>query len=240
MCGCLLLSWARFQPELRRLHDAVALVFLGAMASMLLSATIGSTTLIGLGALRAGQFWPTWSVWWSGDAMGVLTVTPLLLAIRHTPWPPRARPLRWLEAAGLLTAAAVTSVLAAWVPAEYHLSFLVFPVLVWAATRFHLAGTAPCVLLTAGTAILAAAHDAGLGLVAKMVDLQAFNGSVALTGLLLAALTSQRDRARREVEQACTELADTLAALRPGTPLLDRLVPRLPRPPRPDTEENGE
>ena len=242
VCACVLLSRIRFRADLGRLRDAVALVFLGALGSMLISATVGTATLTTLGTLPLDQFWSTWSVWWSGDAMGVLTVTPLLLAARHTRWPPHAGPRRWLQAAGVVTGVGVAAA-AAWAPSQYHLSFLVFPVLVWAATRFHLAGAAPCVVLMAVTVILAAAHHAGpftgLDMVPTTVDLQAFNASVALTGLLLAALTSQRDRARHEVEQACAQLADTLAALQLVAPLLTRLVPRNTRRAAPDTHQNN-
>jgi hypothetical protein len=50
-------------------------------------------------------------------------------------------------------------------------------------------------------------------LFSNMVILQAFNGCVALTALLLAALMHQRDRARREVEQACARLSELVTHL---------------------------
>jgi hypothetical protein len=51
-------------------------------------------------------------------------------------------------------------------------------------------------------------HNSALGII-----LQAFNGCVALTGLLLAALMHQRDRARRDVEQACARLSELVTHL---------------------------
>ena len=44
-----------------------------------------------------------------------------------------------------------------------------------------------------------------------MIVLQAFNGSVALTGLILSAVTSERNQARQAVERACVQLAETVA-----------------------------
>lgn len=50
-----LLRRAGFRVELDRLRDAVALVFLGALTGMLVSATIGSGALVLSGALPAGS-----------------------------------------------------------------------------------------------------------------------------------------------------------------------------------------
>lgn len=92
ICACLLLRRAGFRPALDRLHDALALVFLGALGGMVISSTIGTGVLVAAGALPAGDFWATWSVWWTGDAMGVLFIAPLLLAAR-TARLPRGSPV---------------------------------------------------------------------------------------------------------------------------------------------------
>lgn len=97
----LLLRRAGFHNELDRLRDALALVFLGALGGMLISATVGSSGLVLSGALPAGDFWPTWSVWWTGDAMGVLVVAPFLLVLREARWPRGVALRRWAEAVAL-------------------------------------------------------------------------------------------------------------------------------------------
>src|SRR5438445_8568294 len=90
-----LLEAVGFERELDRLRDAIGLVFLGAILSMAVSATIGTATLVLSGALPAPDFWPTWSVWWAGDAMGILIVAPFLLSLLrvrvHTAFPWRRR-----------------------------------------------------------------------------------------------------------------------------------------------------
>ena len=75
-----------FRPELDRLRDAVALVA-AALGSMLVSATGGALTLMASGGLVHTGFWPTWSVWWAGDAMGVLIVAPMLFSLRLLHFP---------------------------------------------------------------------------------------------------------------------------------------------------------
>jgi integral membrane sensor domain MASE1 len=220
VCAWLLLRWARFRVDLAHMRDALALVFLGAFAGMAVSATNGAAVLAVFGALPADQIWPTWSVWWAGDAMGVLIVAPFVLAVRAA-WPLRAvQPRRLAEAAALAVIALGLAVLATNAPAQQRLLFLVFPAVVWAAVRFRLVGATSCALAISTLAALAAAQRtgpfAGLDMPSAMIILHAFNASVALTGLLLAVVTVERDQARLEIERACVDLADTLAKVRPG------------------------
>ncbi|MET9229417.1 MASE1 domain-containing protein [Lentzea sp. NPDC003310] len=203
-----LLTRFGFRPTLDRLKDALLLVFAGALGAMMVSA------LVGAAALRIGGVIP-WrdvpavvSVWWTGDAMGVLIFTPLLLTLpRRWAFTPR----RLVEAGVLLTA---TTVLASLVTtAESRLLFLVFPMLIWAALRFQHAIAAPCAVIVSVAAVMSAAggHFAAGDLLTTMIVLQAFNGSVALTGLILSAITSERNEARRAIERACEQLAETVA-----------------------------
>ncbi|MCK7627143.1 MASE1 domain-containing protein [Streptomyces sp. RS10V-4] len=218
VCACVMLRRAGFRPELDRLRDGVALVALGAFAAMVISATLGSGTQVLTGALPAADFWRTWASWWAGDAMGVLVVTPLLLALR-TAQPPRAIPLyRWAEAAALLAATVGMSLLVT--RTTLAVLFLVFPLIVWAALRFQLIGAAPCVLVISVFAISAATGRygpfTGHSLLEAMVNLQALNASAALTALLLSAIVTEQNAIRHRVEQACQELAEVVDRLAPG------------------------
>ncbi|MFB7253503.1 MASE1 domain-containing protein [Streptomyces nojiriensis] len=218
VCACLMLRRAAFRNELDRLRDVLALVFLGALAGMSISSTIGTGVLVLSGALDAGDFWPTWSVWWTGDAMGVLVVTPFLLVLRKAHWPSGAGPGRWFEAVALALGTLFVTLLATHTR-EWSLLFLVSPFLMWAAFRFRLAGAAPCALAVVTLAVLAAAAErgpfAGDDVFATMVTLQAFNGTTALTALLLAAVITERDRTYEEIKQLCGRLADVVARMEP-------------------------
>ncbi|MFI2303205.1 MASE1 domain-containing protein [Actinacidiphila glaucinigra] len=217
VCACLLLRRVGFRVELGRLQDALGLVFLGALGGMLISATIGSALLVASGAEPAGAFWPTWSVWWTGDAMGVLVIAPMLLVLRTARLPRGVPAYRWAEAAALVAGTALVTVVAT--RSTPGLLFLVSPLLIWAAFRFQLAGAAPCALITSLIAIGAAAAGsgpfAGLDLFAKMATLQAFNGTAALTALLLSATVTEREHTRREIEQVCRRLGEALSRLAP-------------------------
>lgn len=79
---------------LDRLRDALALIFLGAFTGLLVSTTTGSGTLFLDGAPGPRDSWPTWSVWWTGDATGVPVGAPVLLVLRSARPPKDARPSR--------------------------------------------------------------------------------------------------------------------------------------------------
>ncbi|WP_449342149.1 MASE1 domain-containing protein, partial [Streptomyces aurantiogriseus] len=217
VCACLLLRRVGFRTALDRLRDALALVFLGALIGMVISATVGTGVLVASGALTAQDFWPTWSVWWTGDAMGVLVVAPFLLALRTARWPRGVSVLRWAEAAALLGGTAAVSLVAT--HSRVNLLFLVGPFLIWAAFRFQLLGAAPCVLIASVIAVDAGATGSGPfsghDLLAQMVILQAFNGTVSLTALVLSAVVTERNRTLREIEGACERLTEVLARLAP-------------------------
>ncbi|MFC6135975.1 MASE1 domain-containing protein [Streptomyces spororaveus] len=218
VCACLMLRRAGFRNELDRLRDVLALVFLGALAGMSISATIGSGVLVLSGALDAGDFWPTWSVWWAGDAMGILVVTPFLLVLRNARWPSRAGPGRWPEAVALALGTVSVTLLATRTR-DTNLLFLVSPFLIWAAFRFRLAGAAPCALAVSTLAVLAADGDqgpfVGKDVFANMVTLQAFNGTTALTALLIAAVITERDRTYEEIKRVCARLSVVVSRMEP-------------------------
>ncbi|MFS0696806.1 MASE1 domain-containing protein [Streptomyces nitrosporeus] len=215
VCACLALRAVGFRQELDRLRDGVALVFLGAMGGMLISSAVGAVTLLLTGDLDRSHFWPVWSAWWAGDAMGVLTVTPLLLVLRRARWPRLGD--RWLEASALAVVATGITLLAT--RGTLSMLYLVFPVLVCAALRFQLAGSAPCALLMSVMAIVAGADGvgpfAGHSVLEVMLNLSVLNGCIALTGLLLAAIITEQHNIRRETELACEELAALVEELAP-------------------------
>jgi integral membrane sensor domain MASE1 len=76
-----LLKRAGFRIALDRLRDAAAIIVLGALLAMTISATFGTSVLVLWGGVPLESFWSTWAVWWTGDAMGVLLVAPFILSL---------------------------------------------------------------------------------------------------------------------------------------------------------------
>ncbi|MCX4767205.1 MASE1 domain-containing protein [Streptomyces sp. NBC_01275] len=225
VCAYLLLRRVGFRNDLARLRDGLALVFLAALTAMLLSATIGVGLLVLTDKLAAHSFWPVWLAWWVGDAMGVLIVTPVLLLLyaAYVARPP-LRLTRWKEATALALIACFLVPLATQSPVS--MLFLVYPLLIWGALRFELAGSMLCALFMSVMATIAATDQVGpferLTRVEVMIKLQAFNGTMALTALLLSAVITEQRNTRRSVERACQELVEVLEHLTAGDQPLGR------------------
>jgi integral membrane sensor domain MASE1/anti-sigma regulatory factor (Ser/Thr protein kinase)/PAS domain-containing protein len=203
-----LLSKVGFHRQIDRLRDATAIVFVGALLSMSISALVGTGTLVASGALPVHELPGSWAVWWAGDAMGVLVVTPFVLSLvlpRHRP-----RRARWgpVEAAVLFALIALVSLTA--IGTDLQFMFLVIPLLGWAAWRFQQRGAAPAALLVVLIASWAAAKGVGPfqagTLLEKMLMLQAFNATVAFCSFFFAALVTERMQAHQALERAAVEL----------------------------------
>ncbi len=215
--GAWLLHRLGFRTTLDRLRDALALIVGGALASTMVSATIGMTSSC-LGKDSWSSFWPLWRVWYIGDGMGDLVVAPLLLVWSRVPRLGLGR-RRPPETAALLGSAALVTLL---VFAgrlgiglrDYPLHYTVFPLVIWAALRFGQIGTTAVTFIVSGVAIWSTAN--GLGPFAhgtvheSLVMLQLYMAVVAATGLLLGAAIAERDaaEARRAADYAALQVSE--------------------------------
>lgn len=207
--ACELLTLARFDARFRRLRDAAEMIG-AALAGMSVSATFGTSVLLLAGAVPVSSFWPTWSVWWTGDAMGVLLVTPFLFSLMPSQDAPRLTWRRAIELIALLIATGIATFIL--FETRLRLEYLVFPLIMLSAWRFQLRGAAPAALMASGVAIWSALQSigpfSGESLLQKMVTLQAFNICVAVTSYVLAAYVA----ARRRQQEMSLELAAATAA----------------------------
>ena len=200
--AALLVHVARFHPSLDRTRDVLALAG-AAVLSTLVSATIGVAALRAGAAISGDALLSTWRTWWLGDLGGDLLVAPLLLVLGSGASFGRGR-RRVAETAALLVALAAVSWFVFSEPADR--SFLVFPVLAWAALRFRQPGVTAGSLLVA--AIAAGCTARGMGPFAAanadegLLLSQTFVGVSALVSLLLAAITAERERAEAALRDA--------------------------------------
>ena len=194
-----------FQPALERVRDVIALTLLGAAVAPIASATIGAAGLVVTGVVPLRDALGAWFTWWGGDAMGILLVTPLILA-----WsvrPSRRVPVaRLVEASALIAVTALGSILVfgGILPGRVTapLAYVAFPLLMWAALSFQQRGAATGSVVLAALAVWWTSRSAGpfaretLGL--SLAHLNAFAGVATLTSLILAAIVRERTRADRE------------------------------------------
>jgi PAS domain S-box-containing protein len=190
----------RFRPALDRLQDVLGLVVLAAVLSTLVSATIGVTSGWLGGIILPGHYGRAWWTWWLGDAMGALVVAPLVFVWstrphRHLPPGQKVEAGVLLCAVGAISLAVFSGLLAT---PHAEVSYLVFPVLIWAALRFGQPGVVTTLSIVSLMAIWGTAQ--GLGpfaretLHAGLLWLQAFMSTVTVTSLVLAAVTAERRR----------------------------------------------
>jgi integral membrane sensor domain MASE1 len=218
VAGAELLRRLRFDRRLIRVRDVLALA-VAATASPLVAATIGVGCLIGGNVQPAAAFAALWKLWWIGDALGALIVTPVLIM-----WTRDALPRRRgapFEAAALLAALVAGSALAfSEAPAAQLSEYVIFPFLIWGALRFGPAGSALVVL--AAYAFETYATYRGFGPFPAMepgdalVLLQVFMAVAAVTGLVLAAITVQNRQAQESAQRSEQWLLLALRAARAG------------------------
>src|SRR5215469_1331213 len=152
LVGVLLVERIGVSTSLSRRRDVVALIA-AAACFPLVSASAGVATITLGGIIPSSQVFGAWLWWCVGDSVGILLIAPVLLT-----WPLRM-PLRgrFLETFALSTILVTTSAIIFLAGVGGHqdaLTFVVFPPLVWAASRFGPRGAALAALGTATIAIV--------------------------------------------------------------------------------------
>ncbi len=178
------------------------------------------------------NLWTYWQLWWLGDSLGLLMLTPPLLAwVDAMPWVTRHR-MR-LEFAALLVLAVIASLLVFSCAADDGrpspaLPVLLFPLAIWVAARFGARSVAGVCLIIGVIAIECTRR--GLGPFADanaahaVLQVQAFLFSFSLSALLIAAVVNelrQRNADLRLRNRAIESIGE-------GVVIADALQPDLP------------
>ena len=207
----LLQQFGGVDPSLRRLRGVIGL-FIATLLTPPVSATIGVSSLVLGGIIHPSGVVATWRAWWLGDTLGDLVVAPVLLVWLNALRIPGGRLKRRWERSetAVLYLSAVAVMLAIFGPwiGERGLrqSFLLFPLLIWAALRFGQRGATAMTVLVSATAIGGTALGYGpfvqSTLAESLFPLQSFMAVLAVTVLILAATISERDLAIADRELA--------------------------------------
>jgi len=200
--GASLAARLAFHPGMERRRDVFALFAVVAPLAPVPAATLGVASLALAGVVPWSGFGLVWFSWWLGDALGIVVVGSLALT-----WCDRARRSWRLERSGEVVLLVASLVLLSagvfWAaPAGYPVHYLVFPAVIWSALRFGQHATASVAF---GSALVAtAATILGRGPFAAetghigLLHAEVFMGVIAVTGLVLGAVTAERNRAERQ------------------------------------------
>lgn len=94
-CGAALQTWLAYTLILRftqfphwvRSTDPMAFALLGGPVTCLVSSGVGVATLFAFEVVSGEDLFDNWINWWVGDAIGVMCVAPLILAVKgHSRW----------------------------------------------------------------------------------------------------------------------------------------------------------
>lgn len=233
--GYYLLQRFQFHTDLQRVRDVVLLIVLGAGLSTMISASIGTITLLSWDVIAQNQTGVTWLTWWMGDAMGDLFFAPLILVwIRNqevTTWNKK----RYIEAALLVGVTLVTTEVIfgdhIYMLDHRHfpLAFLTFPLLSWAALRFGLRGAATTTMLISAVTLYHVINNEGLfaadSIANRLFLLWLYSNVLAVTSLVLAASVNERMRAEAHIRHLAHH--DVLTKLPNRTALQNRIKSQL-------------
>lgn len=226
--------WLRRMLQTRTLFSPGAVLRLaGAMAVLATwnaSSAVGGYLLTGMEGYSLGTAGSTALLWWVADWAGMLIVTPPLLlgalAVFERPslgaWAENAALRRSLTPRSAIVLLGEVSAIALSLYAAFflltgtpHLLYLCFLPLLWMALRHGLPrSTLGVLLITLGAAsALRALDDPG-----SMLQLQLFVITLALTGLFLGALVSERKRAFQTLQRGLRALDLDEDGPSPGAP----------------------
>ena len=160
-------------------------------------------------------------------ALGIITITPIVLALRSPHCVRFAKQPRLLLSASVTVLFLVTTVLA-FEQSRYHLLFLVYPPLVFMVCLFGLPGGAAALFCTTVIAIGFTLHGTNQAILGvsepegtDILMVQFFVSVAAMLVLPLSAILAERDRAALELARSREQLAE-LARTDPLTGLANR------------------
>jgi diguanylate cyclase (GGDEF)-like protein len=194
-------------------EDVIKFVAIAALSAAI-AATVAAAPLALVHSLGLRELLWNWWTWWQGDTVGIIIVTPLILA-----WTVRANPAwtPWRIGEGAILVCLLSGVMyaifgpgmAPYIP-SLPLTFAILPFVTWAAFRFRQREVATVNALVCAMAVWFTLEGSGPfaqgSLNESLLLLLAFMCTVVTTGLILSAVIEDRRRAVEAAHRILNEL----------------------------------
>ncbi len=197
-----------FEHSLQRLEDVLLLIIGGSVIATVVSATIGTSSLLLGGVITAAKIGPTWFSWWIGDMLGCLVVTSLILTWVKNPLRPIVDKekinelLAWVLLMTLITFLVFNNLFLSKTP-NGSVVQLLFPLFVWSSLRFSLRVNITAIFVLTAFAIWATFQRIGPFQSTRLSDslllLQLFMGVLTTTTLVFVAVVAEQRRFKKEL-----------------------------------------
>ena len=199
------------RPQLDRLRDVVVVVAIGALLSSVVSSGVGAAVMYTAGLTEWRGLGSLWWVCWVAEIVGALVTAPVLLTWSRPgerAWTRgRAFELVFIAAAVVLTGWVVyADVLPPGVAMAKPLSYVVFPIMIWAATRCISREVALLLFVHAAIAVAYTVSNqgpfAGGSLRENLLSLHAHLAMLSISVLMLQAAMGERRNAERALRES--------------------------------------
>ena len=204
---------------LNRLRNVLGLLAAAAAASA--ASGIGGMLAFKLFHSPTVPMWSTWQHWFASDAIGIITVAPLVIGVTEALRNPPPRN-EFIEGVGALVALAVMTVIIVSLPPEQRESVipvaLLFPILLWITARCQPVFAAAAAFIVSLTIVwtitfgISRFGDPALPIGDRILGTQGAILVFALCAYVLAALFAERRQHEAVLEESEARLQEALAA----------------------------
>jgi len=181
----------------------------------LISAAIGTGALYYQDLFPEGEFLSRFVSWWVGNLVGILLFTPFILSFRE-PFLKNLKRAHLIEVIFFSLGIAVVFMLLnneeLRYPVQQSIPFLVLPMLLWMAFRFHLAVAMTGTIVIALISVYMTTKGIGPFVMETpsnaMLILQTFLGVISVSTIILSATQRERNEAQAELKSLNVNLEE--------------------------------
>jgi len=200
-------KWFSNAPNVNDVRSIFKFLLINVLFTPILSATIASSVLF---FFFQKAFFSTWFIWWSGTALGIILITPLVLSLRRLKIA-KIDKRRIPEFIFMLSIVIITTYFIFSGRAGNFLAqkYFIIVVLVWSVFRFGVYGTAITNLVMALTVIFSLT-DWSMAFLwhykaevsNQIISVQLYIGILSFTSLFASSVISERNKAFKALNQS--------------------------------------